>query len=348
MEYTGLNRIIGKILDQINGIQQSQWDYYYNHSNRLLNKPSFQGNNHSEFIKAYFKRGGKENIFKSYFSISKSLLLRSPHTVSIYFIGILIYSNTKINKIMNWGENPAEYDIFPFVWFLTCLFHDFGYDYEVNTNEFLSKIWDIDSLKKVLKIKYDLLRCAPIHTPEDLHNSISKYFLYKRFKRKEIDHGIVAGLYLYDKLVKNRHYKNRQNTNGLFWGDNLDGQYALAGAKIAIHNIWFPDESSKTDYKQFELDCLINRPPISLNEGPLLFLLGLVDTIDPIKLYNSRYSSSQILEEILIAFSENEIRLSVVPDSKLDFDILKNRCVHLNSWLKVDVISDSSDICIKF
>jgi len=337
-----------KLLDLITGIQQSQWDYYFNHSKRVLHKPSFQINNHSDFIKAYFKRGGKGNIFKNYFKINKSLLLRSPHTVSIFFIGILTFSNTKIKNRMEWGANPAEYDVFPFVWFLTCLFHDFGYDYEIDSNKYLSKIWDIDSLKKTLKIKYDLLKCAPIYTPEDLHASISKYFLYKRFKRKNIDHGILAGLYLYDKLVKNRLSKNRKNTNGLFWGDILDSQYALAGATIAIHNIWFPDETSKTDYKQFELDCLIDRTPISLSEAPLLFLLGLVDTIDPIKLYNSLYSNSKILDELLLAFSENEIRFSLAPESKLDFCVLKNRCANLSTWLKVEVSSDNFEICIRF
>ena len=338
-----------KLLDKINELDQSQWDYYFNHSKRSLNKPRFERNNHAKFIESYFKRGGKANIFKKYFNIEKSLLHRSTHTVSIFFIGILIYFNTKIKEIMNWGTNPPEYDVFQFVWFITCLFHDFGYDYEMRNKDYLSKIWDIDSLKKSLKIKYDLLDEDPDYIPKDLYRSISKYFLYNRFKRKKIDHGIVAGIYLYDKLVKNRHYKKRRSNNddGLLWGDYLDSQYALAGATIAIHNIWFPDNTSEEFYKQFELDCLINRKPISLNEAPLLFLLGLVDTIDPIKLYAKKYSNLEILNGILIDCSESEIRLSVAPDSKLSFDDLKNKCKSLKPWLKVNVLSNDSQVCIK-
>lgn len=338
-----------KLLDKINEIPQNQWDYYFGHSNREFNKPRFDKKNHAEFIKAYFKRSGKGNIFKNYFEIKNSLLLRSTHTVSIFFLGILIFFNTKIRKSMNWGGNQPEYDIFPFIWFLTCLFHDFGYDYEIGTKKYLSKIWDIDSLKKLLKIKYNLLDKNINYIPDDLYQSIRKYFLYKRVMRKEIDHGIVAGIYLYDKLVKNRHYKKRKakNDDDLYWGKHLDSEYALAGATIAIHNIWLPDNKSIKFYKQFELDCLINRAPISLNEAPLLFLLGLVDTIDPIKLYDENNTEVEIMNGILIECFESEIRLSVSVDSKLNFNDLKNRCNTLKPWLQVQVLSNDSQVCIK-
>jgi hypothetical protein len=94
------------LFDEIKRLQVPQWDYYHFHSKRSLKFPEFNGNKQSaKFIKSYFKRGGKEKLLKSYFRITDSLLSRSGHTVSIFFMGILIYSHTKIKKYMDWGEN---------------------------------------------------------------------------------------------------------------------------------------------------------------------------------------------------------------------------------------------------
>ncbi len=334
------------LFDRISEIPSNQWNYYYNPSISLDN-PILKNSNQGEFIKNYFKRGGKGGIFKEYFTIKNSLLHRSKHTVSIFFIGILIYHNSIIKQKMCGGRNLNRID-FPFLWFLTCLFHDFGYDYEKNSRKYSSKIKDIDSLRRYFEVEHYLLDKNPNNIPKDLYKNISNYFLYKLTERKEIDHGIVAGMYLYDMLVKNRLFRRNGNDNVFYWGDDLDDEYALAGATIATHNIWFAGSNMKKIYEGYNLDCLINHMPISSEEAPLLFLLGLVDTIDPIKLYGAKgYSNLKILKNILFDCSKDEIKLSVASGSKLNINDLEKKCSSLESWLQVKIYSKNTQIKIK-
>jgi hypothetical protein len=249
------------------------------------------------------------------------------------------------------GENPPEYEVFPFLWFLTCLFHDFGYEYEIN-KKYFSKIDGITSLKKYFRIRHHLLDQNISYLPKDLIRSIPIYYQYKIASRMEIDHGIVAGLCLYDKLVKNRLLKKsrrQKNNDDLLWDDCLDEQYALAGGTIATHNIWFPDTKSKSTYIKYGLTDLINRHPITPSEAPLLFLLGLVDTIDPVKLFGSKHKKdSDVLKSVLIDFYKNEIRLSIDSRARLPFNKLRKRCKDLEPWLAVNVFDRDSCIYIRF
>jgi hypothetical protein len=48
------------IKQHIADLSQSDWDYYHDYSTKKLSNPFEGGNNHSSFIKKYFKRSGKE------------------------------------------------------------------------------------------------------------------------------------------------------------------------------------------------------------------------------------------------------------------------------------------------
>ncbi|HPG41956.1 MAG TPA: hypothetical protein PLP19_21760 [bacterium] len=217
---------MGTLYEKILEIEPQQWDYnYYCRPELRMNLPNFENDNYCDFIKKYFHRAGKEDIFKKYFSIEKTLLKRSSHTVSIFFLGILFYQKTKIWGNLRLGENPPGYEIFPFLWFLTCLFHDFGYDYEEDSKKHLESLINIDGIKREFNIEYDLLtqNIENILIPKDIFQCISNYFLFKREEYKKLDHGIVAGLYYYDKLVKNRRFKYEKLKERMYdkgsWGD---------------------------------------------------------------------------------------------------------------------------------
>ena len=71
-----------------------------------------------------------------------------------------------------------------------------------------------------------------------------------------VDHGILGGILLYDRLVKIRRKKKEHNEDNLFWGKKLENQYKLAANAISLHNIWIPNETNTDVYKQYELAAL--------------------------------------------------------------------------------------------
>jgi len=122
----------------------------------------------------------------------------------------------------------------------------------------------------------------------------------------------------------------------------------LAGATIAIHNIWFPQKNDEKIYRLYKLDNLINRTPISLQEAPLLFLLGLVDTIEPVKLFcKNEENIKDVLEGIVINFIDDKIKIGISCDSNLCFAKLYNRCKDLYPWLDLKVKCENDLISIK-
>ena len=83
-----------------------------------------------------------------------------------------------------------------------------------------------------------------------------------------------------------------------------------------MHNIWSSGEKEeiKEKYKDLGLESLITGEsdifPISIKDNPLLFLLGLVDTIEPIKTFNC-LEPQYVLENILIDFDKIKLLLVI-------------------------------------
>jgi hypothetical protein len=333
------------IKQHINELNQSDWDYYYDFSSVVLTNPFDNHVTHSDFIKSYFKRSGK-SIVLDLIDITDNEIFKAEHTNSIFFLGILLFKNTEIDKEYFKDYNSDSYKEFPFIWFLTCLFHDFGMKQE-SSKELLSNIIDIETLKKNYKIRYCFLEKNISGIDKLLFNHIRQYFLYRRLHHKKIDHGILAGLYFYDRLVKNRILKQKKNTDGLFWGKELEKQYALVASAISIHNMWFPNDKSACEYIKFEMKGLINAKPISLKKSPLLYLLGIVDTIDPIKIFGDKHSVDEIIENLNIEFNTNELIIENNETSSLDFKYIIDKSENFKDWLDVDLIKEKDRLTIK-
>jgi hypothetical protein len=349
------NEEMQSVLEAIQGIDISEWYYYYQISKNKFENP-FSGNiDHLDFIKRYFQKGGKENVLKD-FDVNNFLPQRAPHTNLVFFLGIYLYHRMVFKNYIDNSLTVKGYHMFPFIWFLITLFHDFGYIYENEFDKF-KHIIDIETLKKELKIKYDLLRYNKIRgLSVILFKNIKKYFLYRRYNSKydnKIDHGILAGLFFYDSLVKNRIKQyNNNNKNDLYFGKELNKAYAQAAGVIATHNIWFPNESNKSEYNKFGLEELVVISPINLKESPLLVLLGLVDTIDPVKAYYSEHKDNknvdinEILNNLLIFCDNRKLILKKSQDFTYDFNEIVKRANGLNGWLDLDVCSSNEHLCI--
>lgn len=315
------------------------WCYYKNPSESLRNPFARDDNNgHFKFIKQYFKHGEKDEIF-NHLGISKIPRHRYIHTNSIFFLGIIIANESNLKKLCEASLNSPGRNDFTFLWYLTCLFHDFGYEYE--SNGVSDNLKDLNHLRSTLDIDYDLLAQDIENIPNSLIRNIEKYYQLRVEKHKKPDHGIIAGLYLFDKLVKIRSKRARIKNKRLIWDQILVEYYALAAAAIATHNIWFCENNliREAEYRKYHLDDIISHRPISRNEAPLLFLLGLVDTIDPLKIneYTKHNQPLDILGSLNMQVNKNYIKLEKNSSSRLNFSKIRKKVNDLKGWLNVSL-----------
>jgi len=296
-----LKIIYDKILSK-----KSLW-YYYDKPLKGFGKNPLHINNvlskSKKFISEYLHRGGK----LVYNSLVQEPIeeYRYRHTISLFFLGLHLYLNCKIineninkliEKIKISLKNEQMLDIdFPYLWFITCFFHDFGYSHENNFSVFLRHCNKIENYPKKL-----------LGVPKEIKKLWQKYFIYRIVRFNKIDHGITAGLLLYNYLHKrynelrseNDKYKNTEcfieDETGLYWSKRLlETIHLRAISAIIAHNIWIVNESDPKKindinyYKIFGLEELVipeNQNLIDVHSHPLLFLLCLVDTIEPLKL----------------------------------------------------------------
>ena len=222
------------------------------------------------------------------------------------------YEKLNLKELEEYERNDLSKQFY-FIWFLSALVHDFYHDKERKQEAFPEINEDINSIKvenKLLAyIKENKKILEKNEKNEKFFKTIPNYFKY-RLRDGKLDHGITTGIKLFDSLEKNRKVRKEQVENGvensiLYWGDDLTPLYAQASLSIAMHNIWSSGEKEeiKEKYRNLGLESLITGEsdifPISIKDNPLLFLLGLVDTIEPIKTFNC-LEPQYVLENILI------------------------------------------------
>ena len=330
-------------------INQDEWDYYFDLDHKMLDNP-FTTRKHVDFVRRYFKRSGKNAVLDFIKILPKEKLdyNRTKHTNSIFFLGILLYRKTNLKHPYFDQINTPEYERFPFVWFLTCLFHDFGFTLE-NDPKTIKGVSNLNDLKRRYNIQNALLDHEPILVNQILFQNIENYFNYRLLESQKIDHGILGGIYFFDRLTKIRQERSRNFDETLFWGEELVEQYGLAANAIATHNIWLPKEDDVEKYKKYNLHSLVNDfTPISFNNFPLLYILGIVDTIDPIKAYSGyNLPPDEILRNINLNFEEDEFHIKNGESSRLDFNEILKRVDNLNGWLDLDIQSSKNEVILR-
>lgn len=337
------------LFDDYNSINETPklWSYYEYNVNDIDLMKNPEGS-----IKEYFSKGEKGKIFND--ELIKYLPpIRSRHMVSAFFLGIKLYENSalirdSINSMTCSLEErlPSNKDFngrtrFLYLWFLTCLFHDAGYGYE---NLPVPECLSCKSITLLpLKIRINDIPCNE-YVPEVFLKNAEKYDDICRnkdgFRNKRcIDHGIAGGILLYagiksifSELI--RKTETEKLKGGLYrTGEHLIIGYPILNTHIALvawtiisHNIWTVEQNDKDaeKYKKQKLENLIynknEKRFISLQKHPLLFLLDLVDTIEPVKI-----SSWEYLKRMSIEINKEKIQIQDHPKTKLDLDfLLKN------------------------
>lgn len=353
------------LLEHFKSLEDNDWDYY-NFGDDLNNPFKLKIDSEEEFrlfIDKYFKSSGKrdglfnDTISNEYFQLIEN---RAYHTVSVFYFGIIIRKLTYLNRILfNDEVNLPGYPKFPFIWFLTVLFHDFGMIKERDGVSF-QNFECINDIYSKFELKQRLLESKfQLNIPKTLYDNVEKYFKY-RISDKNLDHGVLGGIYMYGKLVETRIMKKREIEMGTYcgnrlnWDETLNEQYALASSVLCCHNIWLTHEGNETFslYEKHDLLTLdkANFKPVSSRDFPLFFLFGLVDTIDPVKAFIKNYSLNEIITMIKLKICKRSVR---IVNSGLDEKSFDNYFNHLsdnlNGWLELELIRvELNTILIKF
>ena len=313
------------------------WDYY-NNSNDFGGEFPFLSKELSvRFLKNFIKVSGKaeQDLVAQIDKIGD----RVTHTVSVFFIGHFIYQNTIIKNKIDTELSKLEQDSvksckidFPYVWFLTCLFHDLGYEIE---NENILKYGNIDDLVSKSKKLNSI-----IGVPLNYSSNYEKYFHYRIEKNCKNDHGIVAAHLLFDSLCIIRRYSESNTKSNLCWDKGLENVYNFCAWNILAHNIWYVNEEDKCNSKSYETaglsDLILNKKnekieyKIKLEENPFFFLFCLVDTLEPFK----RLTNIKLLKKVSLEICNKKSTLII--STSLDCgcrENILNQALSLNNWL---------------
>ncbi len=338
--------------------KKDEWRYYHKMNYNVF--PFKSSDNAKEFIKQYFKTGEKDSIFsnKCIEEISDN---RAYHTVSLFFLGIFLRPlfDKKLNKL-----EPG----FLYYWFLTSLFHDYGYSIENDKDNYIPKQINICQLKDKLGIsEYSLFNQAFESTIEvnsqppqriNIENDlIINYYYYclLHVKREFINHGIVGGLLLYHGLRKNfeekrklaKDYYTNFNEESFYypfeskihWSRSHETYYRIAAEAIIMHNVFFASKvKDKKVYKEYGLEKLILNEGSKVNYDAFLFLLILADTIEPIKHFN-QINPKCVLQKIDILVNAVKKTISIkILDECLNSEEYFKKIKDMRNWFNLKTI----------
>ena len=115
----------------------------------------------------------------------------------------------------------------------------------------------------------------------------------------------------------------------------------IADAIIA-HNIWHYNNGSEQAYKLWGLEKLSPQNRLSLKKNPLAFMLGLLDTIEPVKYFckdDNKIKPKEVLESIDIELSHEMNQQSIIISLTETIDVINfdnwfdNKLKDMMDWL---------------
>lgn len=330
--------------------------YYVNKSTISLNFNTFSDNNTKKFIKDYFDTGGKEMVISDIYKAFKNHSVRATHSVSAYLIGLIAFErySTSINNHIF----QIEIEDFIHIWFLICLYHDYGYYLEDKAKDG-NKI-DSEKLKSIYEnIKEIDQRFWGTRYSSGL---ILEYFIDIRNKA---DHGVIAGAMLrkrmnenLQKAIKDSNCNNPNNFiwRNLHWSTSHKKWYDFASSIIIKHNIWFANSNHDASrVEQYNNSNHLKRLIISdeerlkFKEDPILFILCVIDTIEPIKIAQklnidyikdknyTKYLNRKVIAIVSIVFENNNIIIKLPSEHELLYNRIHDSAEGMQSWLNLSV-----------
>lgn len=329
---------------------KEKWSYY---SEMTFDVFPFNNFDVSEnFILNYFENGRKVNVFSFLEKLNLNLdKFRYNHMVSTYFLGILI-SDALFTKRQKGYKTDHD---FRWMWFIVCLYHDIGYVFERDRKKFDDvKCYNDLINNKTINLKHHFY--AKVEKSIYSQPLISNYFNYCLKEKNTLEHGIIGGLLLYDRLYKNFQYHKELSgsdyDNFIFKNLNWDTSHLDTFANLAdiitAHNIWniLSTKAESKLYKDNNLHELIDHtlPAPKTKFEKLLYLLCICDTIEPLKQQKDIFSFD-ISKKLNCQVAKNEIVIYLLDDDT-DYTKWIKSIKNLETWLSVVVKEGYKSITI--
>lgn len=318
-----------------------------------------------DFINKHFIKGNKKKVFAIPQNYMNTYLEngKHQHTVSLYLFGLLLKKkfNVLLRKNMQKLFDVKSWYEFEYTWYLTCLYHDVT-----------SVIERIDDVRH--NYRKDQVRNSQLFDFDEkiLRFSKETYFNYLkyRYNNNRIEHGLIAGTELFDRLYESFVQKTAghdwtkskiHKKENLIWRKEHLPHFAYISDAICCHNIWLVncmDKEKVKEYRNNGLDELIvnsDADKLNLADYPLQYLLCLLDTIEPIKRFKN-LSADTVLKNIYFDIMKEKITIAWNPIIKKQpqfFDWLKSistlsdwmnikvsECVHKGDMCQIDIFFD--------
>lgn len=314
--------------------------------------------NASEFIHNYFAGYDIDNVNSPFAKLGNQLNkitdFRARHTVSAFLLGAVIRKELKLD-IRNWIRLYSTYssdDSFGFFWSIICLLHDSAYNIENNSKRLLreksSTYSSIASFCKAEGITYNLLEKS------ENYELIQNYYNFRSHDndKPRIDHGVIGALLLYDALMTIYYGVKDQGKDASICGMKISKSFPDFCLKIsnivALHNMWRANRENEYIYRMHHLEALIPTPNhaeiIYYENDTLLFLLGLIDTLDPIKAFCNDERGHTLLEldyvvnkvELSFCYQADSKSFSIALENE-NFERFKKAAYDMCTWLGAEV-----------
>ena len=283
--------------------------------------------NARRFIEQYFQAGNKLSVFSS--ALSLGMENRWRHTLSVFLLGIALSDTLGIN-IAEEDEYRNKKHLYH--WFLTCLYHDYGYTIEGNPG--ICPPTEL-SIHKLFKDRLGGKQYLRLQDNGEFSDKIRwKYYDFCRNRRGFINHGIIGGLMLYDQLSEHLDERIRDNggredfiehSTGLHYSISHKKDFALCADAIIAHNIWF----NVSPIKELQLSGKNKHT----YKTWLTALLVLCDTIEPLKAFPCCPPIS-VLEDLNIDISVRGI-IIVGENPHRNYSGYMHKCKSLEDWTYV-------------
>ena len=319
-----------------------------------------------DFIKEHFTKGCKDEVFffprdykQRYYATGKH-----THTVALYLLGLLLenqFSSAVFGELQTFIPDIRDWFSYKYTWFLTCLYHDTASCIEDTPDIPLPQtLSGYFSARNIRNYPQDLPHVPKRFSPE----LIASYYEY-RIQSNRLEHGITAGYFFFDRMIKSFNSKTRGITwvhdqwcdskRYLVWRKSHIAHFAYIADAIICHNIWScTDERDVEKYRQHGLDELIIHNKcdrLYLSQFSLQFILCLLDTIEPVKRFSSAsVSPKDILTNISVVFRDKnilEIKWAPLIRKQGNFPAWLGSIYSMEKWLGVTVspCECASDFC---
>lgn len=334
----------------ISTYRENNNDWIYRNNKEVQSINIFDKSNSKHFIESYLGGAGTlpepdslaEVLEKDdYKTIDE---VRYQHIVLTFFLGLIIYDKSKhIRKAIDkdFCNNEKYKDAlekhkdapFAYIWFLICLFHDLGYQYENSKKEMGGKYSTFSDFLRDVANDVECIHNNLVGVPDNYMGMVEPYFNYRIKEMGKQDHGICGGIVLYRDLCNIRRKKEQRETKAVvngFWKTELEQIFSYAASVVICHNMFFESKDSVL-YKTSGLTGLMKDEgeyPIKIEEHPIFFLFCLVDSIEPIKVVKD----VNLLKKITLTITDKTIKFDTTLNCGCADKLIRN-FTGLNSWL---------------